>query len=480
MNRQIIHMFAFFTVLFATLVGFSSYWAIFDADNLKGNSANRRTLLEQQTVPRGVIVARDGTVLARNRGKNTGTRRFYSRLYPTANLFAHPVGYNFVDLGRSGLEQSYNSDLVGETNELEDVFNELRGRSDEGRELRTTLSPAAQRQALKALAGRRGAVVAIEVDSGATAVMAGVPTYDPNGLADKFSRLVEEKSSPLLNRPTQGNYPPGSIFKVVTAAAAIDSGKFTPSSMLDGSSPQTFASKELKNFANKDFGEVSLDQALTNSINTAFANVGVELGADQLFKYMDRFGFNEKPPIDLPNDEKAISGIYERKSKKPLGRNDNIDLARVSIGQGGLLVTPLQMAMVAQTVANGGELLKPYLVREVVDQDGRSQGKREPKKMDNVVRPSTANELKKMMLSVVNGGTGAAAQIPGVEVAGKTGTAEVKPGSDVNQVWFMAFAPADRPRYAVVATVERSLGEGGTVAAPIVKQVMQTLLGAER
>ncbi len=480
MNRQIVRMFAFFAVLFATLVGFSSYWAVFDAENLKGNSANRRILLEQQTVPRGLILARDGTVLARNKGRDTGIRRFYSRLYPTANLFAHPVGYNYVDLGRTALEQFYNSDLVGETNELEDVLNELRGRSDEGRELRTTLNPAAQRQALKALAGRRGAVVALEVDSGAVAVMASVPTYDPNGLPDRFSRLVKEKSSPLLNRPTQGKYPPGSIFKVVTAAAAIDSGKLTPSSMLDGSSPQIFATKELKNFANKDFGEVTLKEALTRSINTAFANVGVELGKDQIFKYMDRFGFNKKPPVDLPDDEKAISGIYERKSNRPLGKDANIDLARVSIGQGGLLVTPLQMAMVAQTVANRGELLEPYLVREVVDQDGRSAGKREPKKMDNVIRPSSAAELKEMMLGVVNRGTGAAAQIPGVEVAGKTGTAEVKPGSDINQVWFMAFAPADRPRYAVVATVERSLGEGGTVAAPIVKQVLQTLLGAER
>ncbi len=474
MNRQIVRMFAFFAVLFGTLVGFSSYWAVFDADDLKGNKSNRRTLLDQQTVPRGLILASGGTLLAKNKEKTVGTRRFYSRVYPTANLFAHPMGYNYVDLGRSGLEQSYNDDLVGETNELEDVINELRGRRDEGRELRTTLRPDAQRTALQALAGRRGAVVALEVESGAVAVMASEPTFDPNGLPEKFQKLSKEKSSPLLNRTTQGKYPPGSIFKVVTASAAIDSGKFTTSSMLDGSSPQIFATKELKNFANKDFGKIPLSEALTRSVNTAFANIGVELGKNQLLKYMDRFGFNAKPGIDLPDDEQAISGIY--RGGKRLGNRDVIDVARVAIGQGGLLATPLQMTMVAQTIANGGEVLRPYIVREVVDSDGRSHSKREPKSMGRAVKTSTATEVKELMLNVVRSGTGVAAQIPGIEVAGKTGTAEITQGGDVNQAWFMAFAPAKKPRYAVVATVERTTGEGGTIAAPMVKQVMEKLL----
>lgn len=474
MNRQILHMFALFTALFAILVGFTSYWAVFDADNLRGNPANRRVLLEQQRVPRGLILADDGTVLARNGSHRSGADRFYSRVYPTAGQFSNPVGYNFVDLGRAGLEQSYNGELVGESDELTEVLDELRGRRIEGRDLKTTLSPAAQRAAKSGLAGRPGAVVAIEVPTGAVKAMASVPIYDPNGLPEKFSRLTGERGSPLLNRGTQGKYPPGSVFKVVTAAAAIDSGKLTPTSTLDGSSPQAFATKELKNFGNKSYGEVTLSEALTNSINTAFANVGTETGKDTLFKYMNRFGLNRKPPIDLPKGELQVSGVY--RGKKRLGAGDMVDIARVSIGQGGTLVTPLQMAMVVQTIANGGEQLEPYLVSEVVDRGGLVRSRRKPRKVGRAVKPETAEQLKEMMVNVVERGTGTAARLDGIQVAGKTGTAELQESGSLNQVWFIAFAPADSPRYAVAATVERSTGQGGTVVAPIVKQVLEALL----
>jgi peptidoglycan glycosyltransferase len=470
-NLRIRHLFGLVVALFGLLVGFTSYWSVFDAEGLEANNANKRLLLEEQRIRRGLIFARDGTVLARNRVTGKGSTRFYERVYPTGELFSHVIGYSFVDRGRAGLERSDNDDLTGETDEFTSIFDDLRGKEREGDDLITTLDTGAQRVAIEALAGRAGSVVAIEPQTGRVRAMAAVPDFDPNRIPDAFSELNKAPQSPLFNRSTQSGYPPGSTFKVVTATAALDSGAFTPQSALDGRSPKEIGGVPLTNFGGQSFGSVPLTTALTKSVNTVWAQVGERLGKDTMYRYMRRFGFNSKPPIDLPGDELRTSAVFD--GGKVLDDSDAVDIGRVAIGQERLLVTPLQMAMVVSAIANDGNLMRPHLVQQVRDPDGRTVREVEPSEESEVMKPATASALGAMMSQVVEEGTGTAAALSGIDVAGKTGTAEV---GGTNQAWFIAFAPVDAPRVAVATTVERTTGQGGTVAAPIAKRVMEALL----
>ena len=282
-------------------------------------------------------------------------------------------------------------------------------------------------------------------------------------------------ASPFMDRARFGLYPPGSTFKVVTAIAAIDSGQFTPNSTLSGRSPQVFSGTPLANFANEQFGDITLTQALTDSVNTVWAQVGEKLGKRTMKKYMTRLGFDRKPPIDLPTDELRASGEYlNGRLISPTSRY--VDVARMAIGQDKLAVTPLEMAMVAATVANGGELMAPHITDRIVDRDGRTVQTIEPKAMSRVMSAKAAGEVNGMMQQVVREGTGTAAALAGIDVAGKTGTAEVDRQCGPNQLWFIGFAPANNPRVAIATTVECGAGTGGVVAAPIAKAVMQELL----
>ena len=472
MNARIRNLFGLVTALFAVLIAFTTYWSVFQADELEANRANKRPLLEEQQIRRGLIVARDGTVLARNRAVSRSPT-FYERIYPTAGLFAHPVGYNFVERGRVALEREYNDELTGKTDEFQSLLDEVRGREREGNDIFTNLDPQAQQVARDGLAGRAGSVVALDPRTGRVRVLVSIPGYDPNTVPEQFSDLSKAPGSPLLDRAVQSGYPPGSTFKVVTATAAIDSGKYTPNSVVNGKSPKRIGGVPLSNFGGEDFGPITLTTALTNSVNTVWAEVGEKLGKRTLFEYMNRFGFERKPLIDLPRDEMRASGVYGR-SGRLLRSADAIDIGRVAIGQERLQVTPLQMALVAAAVANGGKLMRPHLVRTVKDRDGRVVHEEKPSEQSDVMKPSTAAQLALMMTNVVKEGTGTAAALEGIDVGGKTGTAER--GGIINQAWFIGFAPVKNPRVAIAVTVEKTTGQGGTVAAPIAKQVMQSLL----
>jgi len=476
-------------VLFAVLVGATSWATVFDADDLEENPNNRRALIEEQTVPRGLIFARDGrTELARNiaRGPREDTPRArnlrtFVRTYPEGPLFGHAIGYSYLRNGRKGLEQSENQNLAGQENEFQSIFSQLRSQDREGRDLVTTLDPRGQGAALDALAGKKGAIVAMEPQTGRIRVMASTPTYNPNDIPTQFGRLNgDSEGRPLNNRTTQERYPPGSTFKVVTAAAALDTGKATPDSTFDGSSPQTISGSPLSNFGGESFGGVSFTESLTNSVNTVFARVGERVGRRTLIRYMDRFGFGQDPPLDYPGDQMIPSGVV---AKGRIVRGDQaFDVGRVAIGQGGLegqiLATPLQMAMVASAVGNGGKLMRPQLVERVVAKDGRVTDRRKPELQSRVMSPKAAGQLGEMMKNVVKEGTGTAGALSGVEVAGKTGTAET---GQFNQPWFIAFAPADNPKMAIAVTLEQqpSGATGGTTAAPLAKGVLQALLGSE-
>jgi penicillin-binding protein A len=473
MNAPIARLFVVVVVLFAVLVGFTSRWTVFEANALRDNPKNRRELLEEQKIRRGLIRAGDGTVLARSLKQPDDS---YVRTYPPGRLFSHAVGYSFVRQGRAGLERFYDDDLSGRNSELGSLLDRLSGSQQEGDNLVTSLDPAAQRVALQQLGGRKGAVVALDPRTGAIRVMASVPGYDPNTVKDQqqFSALNRDKDAPLLNRNTQAGYPPGSTFKVVTAIAAIDSGRYTPDSRISGRNGKRISGVPLNNDQGESFGDITLTEALTHSVNTVFGEVGEKVGKATMKKYMDRLGFGAPVEVDLPRDERAASGERQRGRIIP-ATNGAVDVGRMAIGQDKLTVTPLQMAMVASAVANGGKLMKPHLGDRIVDRDGRTVDRIQPEEMSQVMSADTASKVGAMMDQVVKEGTGTAAALEGIDVAGKTGTAEVDHGCP-NQLWFIAFAPAQDPRVAIAATVECGTGFGGTVAAPIAKAVMQELL----
>jgi penicillin-binding protein A len=472
LNAKIRNLFGLFVLLFALLIAFTSRWTVFEAKSLQDNPHNRRPLLEQMRHPRGLITADDGTVLASNKSTGSGETKRYYRTYPKGGLFSHEVGYFYISRGMASLEEKYDDQLAGRENEFASAIDQLLGHRVEGEDLRTNLDPNAQRVALAALAGRKGSVVAMEPSTGRIRVMASVPGYDPNRIPVDAPQLNKDPNSPLLNRATQGRYPPGSTFKVVTATAAIDSGRYNPNSFISGKSPKVISGVPLKNFGNESFGPISLTDALTHSVNTVFGEIGEKLGRATMLHYMRAYGFQRKPPMDYPRSQMVASGAFPAKAC-----GSGIDFGRVAIGQEcHLFVTPLQMAEVAATIANGGVRMKPLLADRIVAKDGRVKKRFRPEVAAKVMSRQSAAQLGQMMQHVVEEGTGTAARLAGISVAGKTGTAEI-PGTSENQVWFICFAPADNPKMAVAATIERTQGEGGTVAAPVAKQVLQALLG---
>jgi peptidoglycan glycosyltransferase len=485
-NRQIIKLFGFIVILFAVLVGFTSWWSVFDAKALKEKNVNKRPLFEQQQIPRGRILAADGSVIAESVPKGKGSAKRYERRYPMGALFGHPIGYSFMEYGQTEFESSHNSELTGEESEFGTILDELTGQKQEGEQVVTNLDVHAQEVALGDLeAAGYGAVVAIEPSTGAVKVMASNAPYDPNRVPNEINKLFKEKAStPLLNRATQGRYPPGSTFKVVTAAAGLESGVITPETTINAPGSIIDEGHELANDFNQDWGSISLDTALTNSVNTWFGQLGQKLGQDKLFTTMEKFGFGSIPPLDLPEEEMLPSGVVGE-NNEILSRKDPVDLARVAIGQERLLATPLQIAMVAAAVANHGKLMKPQIWKRVVNVDGSVTKTVKPSVYSEPISAKTAEELTTAMEGVVSEGTGTNAAISGVPVAGKTGTAET-PGNEAcgggeeeNQAWFMGFAPADHPTIAIAASVECTEQFGNDVAAPIFRDVAEAILNGE-
>jgi len=481
MNQPIVRLFGIVALMFALLLAFTSRWTIFEASSLRDSPLNARGLLEQQRIDRGRILAADGTVLARSvrSSASRGSETVYERTYPTQDEFAHAIGYYFTNLGRTGLERFRNGPLNGQTGtNLQTILDQLQGKKREGDDVYTTLNPGAQQVANTALADHEGAVVALEPRSGAVTVMASTPGFDPNALrsAKTYEKLAKDSTGkPLVNRATQFGYAPGSTFKVVTATAAIDSGAYTPESTVSGRDNVRVSGVPLQNDENESFGQITLTQALAKSVNTVWAQVAEHVGKRTMARYMSRFGFDRKPQLDYPAEEMSSSGEYSR-GRVLSPTSSRVDVGRMGIGQDKLEATPLQMAEVAAAVANGGRLMAPHLTARIVDRDGRTVQRISPHVQSTVMKKSTAAAVRTMMEAVVNEGTGTPAQIAGVQVAGKTGTAETQIGTAINNVWFIAFAPASNPKVAIAVTLKGVPGQGASFAAPIAREVMERLL----
>jgi peptidoglycan glycosyltransferase len=488
-NKQVSQVGVAALVLMAALIVGTTYWQTWANASLAERQDNDIRLVADFTIKRGKIYAADGrTVLATNVKKKVGGKTLYFRRYPTGSLSSDVVGYSTQTRNRSGLERSYNDYLTASNANLDTVFrsalDKLRGTTVTGNDLVLTLRPGAQYIAQRALRGKCGAVVAIEPSTGRVLVMATSPTYNPN-LIEKHFRQATRTRAPcrgaLLNRATAGKYQPGSTFKIITAAAALDTRRFTPESRFYDPGYCEEYGRRVRNAGNPEapetFGHVDFNFAFEHSVNSVFCNVGKTLGAGTVLKYAERFGFYSLPPLETPENERVESGLYNRgRLFKPKRPEFQVDPGRLAFGQERLQVTPLQMAMVAGTVANHGVTMRPHLIEKVLSPGGNTVTHFRPEKLGRPIGSRTAGELAHMMELAVQGGTGTAAQIPGVRVAGKTGTAETG-RLGINTTWFTSFAPVEKPQVAIAVVVENQAGGfGGTVAAPIAKEVMEALL----
>ena len=494
MNRQLNRLALVAIALLVALVVATTYWQTWASAGLQDRQDNAIQRVVQFTVARGLIEGAGGKkIFARNTRLKRNGETFYFRKYPEHTVAAQTIGYSTASRSQSGLERSMNDYLTGANTNLSNAFRSILDRlgpaTVHGSNLELTIRPGAQRLAESLLGSRCGSVVAMNPHTGQVYVMASAPTYDlneierPNGYAKVLKIRGQCKgASALYNRATQGLYTPGSTFKTITAAAALDTGTYKANSEFDDPGYCTVYGKQVSNAGNPDqggrevFGHLNFVTAFQHSVNSVFCNIGLKLGAGTILAYAKKFGFYKTPPLETPSDERAPSGLYNGTHLFDPKDPNKVDPGRLAFGQERLLVTPLQMAMVASTIGNGGVVPRPYLVQKVVAPNGSTVRNTKPRNLGRAIKPETAATLTQMMVAVTEGGTGNAAAIPGIHVAGKTGTAETNV-PNVYTAWFVSFAPAENPQVAVAVVLEEQLnGFGGSVAAPIAKQVMEALL----
>jgi peptidoglycan glycosyltransferase len=489
-NRQIARLALVGVGLVTALIVATTYWQTWATAGLADRQDNEIQRVAQFSIKRGLIRAADGTILASNRVRKVGGQTLYLRRYPQGGLFAHVVGYSTQSRSRAGLESSLNDYLTGSNSNLGTVLNttldRIRGATIKGNNVWLTMRPSAQRVAMQQLSGRCGSVVALDPRTGKVLVMASRPTYDPNLVEKNFARIRTTSAAcrpaaPLLNRATDGLFVPGSTFKVVTSTAALDSGRYTINSRFFDRGYCIEYGKQVKNFGDQNgperFGSVDFLQAFEHSINAVFCEIGKTIGAGRILGATKQFGFYKDPPLETPGNERSPSGLYNHgKLFYPANPATQVDPGRLAFGQERMLTTPLEMAMVAAAVGNKGVIMEPHVVDRITAPGGGIVKRTRPRKYRRAMRTNTAADLERMMEAVVTGGTGTAAQIPGIRVAGKTGTAETGGAGTLNTTWFVAFAPAGAPRVAIAVVLQNQTGAGGTTAAPIAKAVMQAIL----
>lgn len=484
MNRQIrwvgLAMLALFTALFAQL----NYIQVVRAGAIDHNPKNSRLANKEFSADRGDIISADGVVLAHSAPANDTFK--HQRQYPTGDLFAHTVGFFSFTYGEDGAERQFDADLTGKNAPLQlpKSFGQLFVKQNKAQNVTLTLSNKLQQIAKQALGQRKGAVVAINPSNGALLALWSYPSFDPNPLANHDQQQVRQAWSadnanpdkPFLPRGFRERYFPGSTFKVVTTSAVFDHAPDLASKSYPFLSslplPQT-AGQSLRNFGNEVCGG-TLPNLLRVSCNTGFAQIGMDMGGDNLTAEAQAFGMMQAPPLDLPA---AAASFF------PTGgfKHDLPGLAKSAIGQQNVQATPLEMALIAAGIANGGVIMRPHVLASVADSQGRTVRTYQPKPWLTATSQQTASQVRDLMVGVVTSGTGTAAQIPGVTVAGKTGTAQT--GTGTVHTWFVCFAPANAPKVAVAVLVENQPGvneaTGGVIAAPIAKTVLQAALAGQ-
>ena len=485
MNRPLRRVALACMVLFALLLGQANWVQVVKAKQYRNDPRNQRVLLRSYDRERGAIVVGTGssrTTVARSVATKDALK--YLRTYPGSAAYAPVTGFASLVYGYTGIERLEDEVLSGEDERLlvRRLSDYVTGRKVAGGSVVLTLDPKAQRAAYEGLAGKVGAVVALDPRTGAVLAMATSPSYDPSVLSSHdptairhaYERLLDDPKDPLANRAVERTYPPGSTFKLITTAAALAAG-YTPDRRIP--SPRVLdlpgTTANLRNFGGESCGDgrtTTLADALRISCNTAYGGLGMALGADRLRAQAEAFGFG---PTGLRLPQRVAGSVFPDELTKA-------QVAQSAIGQYDVRVTPLQMALVAAAIANGGEMMRPYLVQQVLAPDLSPLALAAPEMLRRAVSSGIAQQLTAMMERVVTRGTGTRARIPGVRVAGKTGTAQHQVGQPPH-AWFVGFAPANDPQVAVAVLIEDggNLGSdatGGRLAAPIARAVMQAVL----
>lgn len=456
--RRIVILMVGLIALFLGAIVYLTYFYLFEAETVRNHPSNRRGYIEEAQIKRGDIYDRNGELLATSKGEPGHYHREYT--YPT--LYSHMIGYSHPSLGKSGLEASHNDDLLNRNSNraIVQISNWLSNKKQGGNSLILTVDTQVQSKARELLEenAERGSIVVMNPKTGEIYAMASLPDFNAMSVAEDWNSLQKNKAGALLNRSINGRYPPGSTFKIITAASLLDSNL---NLNYDDKGSQTIDGREFKNAEGSIYGNVDLKDAITHSINTYFVSKGAKLGKERLGSTADQFYFNKKIPFDLP----VSPSVFDYKKNIP-----KTTLAASAIGQGDVLVTPLHMAMVASTVANDGKMMEPILVKEVEDPKGKGIRKHEPKVLQDSISEETAKKLNEFMLSVVQNGTGKRAAMRRVKVAGKTGSAENASGE--NHAWFIGYAPANDPQVAVAVIVEQAGRSGGSIAAPMARDII--------
>lgn len=485
MNKQIRRLGAGLIACYIAVFAMLNYWQVLKAEELRNNPDNTRGVLRDFNQPRGTIETADGVLLARTVQTDGGEFQF-QRQYLEPERYAHLTGWFSLELGASGIEQQYNDELAGNTLEQRiRGFRDLFVEHDETGDVILSVYDSVQRVAQEQLGDRQGSVVALDPRTGEILAMWGFPSYDPNVLsshnfpeaAAAKEALDDAEGDPLLAHTYQERYFPGSTFKVVTSAAGIDSGRVTKDKPVypvrtEYVPPQTTVG--IRNFQGEACGG-ALFAILAVSCNTAYAEMAAEtLGPEIMIEQAERMGFNDTPPIDLPAPAESVFPTdFEQNLPK---------LAQSGIGQNEVQATPLEMALVAASVANGGEMMAPTVMREIRAGDGGTIDRANHDVWRRVLDGNDAETLRQAMVGVVQNGTAVNLAIPGIVVGGKTGTAEIGLGSDETHAWIIGFAgpPGEAARVAVAVLVEARPGQGtqagGTVAAPIAREVLEAAL----
>ncbi len=485
MNRQIRRLGVAMMVLYGAIFVQLNLVQVLRADDYNAHPANTRAVVRDFNRPRGVIQSADGAVLAQS--EPTEGRFEYQRVYPEGPLFSQVTGFFSFTFGNDGVERTYNDHLAGHriplrTRNLVDLL------LDDVRTANVTLTipRSVQEAAAAALGERRGAVVAVDTRTGAVLALYSWPTYDPNVLSNNDQAaaraarelLLADENRPLALRAFRERYFPGSTFKVVTAAAGIESGQVSRDQPVYPPASEyvpPLTTRPIRNYGGGTCGGNLLD-IMRVSCNTAFAQMAVDVGADAMTGAAEAFGFNERPPLDLPAVAASRfpdAGFFDQNT--PL-------LAQAGIGQNEVQATPLQLALVAAGIANNGIVMTPHVMAEIRDDQGELVERFQPQPWRQAVPPDAAAVIRDSMIEVVARGTGTGMQLPGMLVAGKTGTAQIGSDPPRSHAWIMGFAPADAPRVAVAVLVEGAPGvgdiTGGRVAAPIARAVLEAALAA--
>lgn len=457
-NNRIIKVLILLSFMFLSLIGYLTYIEVFQREALVANPYNKRQWDSENTTKRGSVLDCNGLVLAESKDS--------VRIYPYKGMYSHVIGYNSRTYGRTNLENTYNDDLLAK-NKLSDMLGSA-GR-EFGYDLKLTIDHSIQQYAYELLGDNKGSIIAINPKTGEIIAMVSKPDFDPNEeqLTANWNSLAEDENSPFLARTTSGLYAPGSTFKLLTALSAVEND-------LDDMSFNDKGNVEIggnifENHNERAYGNIDLTRGFAVSSNVVFCTLGDELGGSKMYDVANRFGFNKTFQFD----------IEYKQSTFPSNVTDSAKEAALAIGQGDILTTPLQMALVTCGIANGGVIMKPYLVDSVLNHNGDYVKKTSPDVLYNGASPSDTGKVVDMMVETVKSGTGTNASISGVDVAGKTGTAENEQtdlSDDMEHTWFVGFAPAYNPEIAVVVMMEYSGGTGGGNCAPIARSIMQKYL----